>query len=742
MKSAAPVAARGALTAACLAALGGAPARAQTLGATLEPSYSHVETEVSDQGGVTSRRVTDTVTQNYRLSLDAPLTRYLVAAAGGTLLLTDTWGEVDDVSFEEEGREDSLYARLSLGTPVLSAGVAADRRRQRAGASSTAVTESFSGYATWRPLELPEIDLRLGHTNAYDTARRVQDTSTDTAVVTARYTARQYELRYVLDWYRTSDDLRDSVATEINQTVFGTYLDTLFRGRTSLYLSGRFAARNVSIVARGPNATVTRQQFPAAGLSGIEVFPATAEDIVLTPNPQLVDGNTTVGASVNVGFGPSAAGDRDRRDVGARFADQVTPVTTIHVWVDKRLPAEVGSALAASMQVYRSADNRAWTAVPLSAPPVVSAFENRIEITIPEVQASHLKVTLQPLALGVTTDPAYRSILVTEIRFLLVLPASEVDTQQSSTGFSTTGSARTTILRVPDLTWDLTASVAGGTETDVTTWSLLNGLSLAHPLSPRLATNARVARTDYDSGRGREASTNWSAGLIGRPYPTAYWTVTYSGSRFQRNVVDPSSLVPGATVSYVGETTLSNAISALGRADWYDGISTQGNVGASLVTRGGRDTRALNANASLSLTPNPVATLTLGGAYTLSETISPDQESRAEFLRVEAGLALYPTPALSATGTVSRVVVGDRPTTLATVQVNYFPLRGDLQLSCSYQRTLDTEAGTLTDLLAPSLRWNLRRGASLTGTYTYLKAEAPVQTLVSRAVGVALLIAL
>ncbi len=190
---------------------------------------------------------------------------------------------------------------------------------------------------------------------------------------------------------------------------------------------------------RGEGGYVTRQQLPFSGLSAVETFPATAVDIQLAPNPLLIDGNTTATAGINVGFGPTESGDRDARHVGAGFADAVTPVNTIYVWLDRSLPPAVGSALVGSMAVYRSDDNRNWTPVAVVSPPVMSQFANRIEVTIAQTQASYLKVTLLPLAVGVTTDAAYRELFVTEIQLLLVLPASQVPSRQMLRGASRDG---------------------------------------------------------------------------------------------------------------------------------------------------------------------------------------------------------------------------------------------------------------------------------------------------------------
>jgi hypothetical protein len=291
------------------------------------------------------------------------------------------------------------------------------------------------------------------------------------------------------------------------------------------------------------------------------------------------------------------------------------------------------------------------------------------------------------------------------------------------------------ILREPDLAHDITARVSRDSAAAVTTYTLVNGLSLEHALTPSFVVSARGARQDQDAGRGHEGLWQWTASLTGRPYPTAYWTLNYSGS----------------TNDF--EKTVSHSVAALGRADWYQGVSTQANATASLVTQGERVVNAITqparktstgqASGSASFTPNPLVALTLSVLY--SRTVSFTDVTGdvvTESARVGGTLSLTPAPALSAAGTVSKIVLGERPTTLATLQLNYFPLRGDLQLAFAYSKTLDTTAEATTEIYGPTLRWNVRRGVSLTSSYTVLNNVAPVQALSSRIFSTNLLITL
>lgn len=725
-------------------ALVGDVARAlEWLGATLEPSYTHVETDVTGERGLVSHQSSDVLSQKYRLTYDAPLTDRLDASAGLTFVDDRAWTRTDGILSDLHARTSTYFGRLTLGTQVLNAGVGAERREQSALGTSAGefVTESYAGYATWRPLDLPELDLRASHVNTFDADRLAQDTTTDGAFFSARYNTPRSDLRYLLSWVRTTDHLRDSSTTAVEQAALGSRTDSLFGGRTSTYVSARLQSRNTLTESGGGGATVARQQLPVAGLSAIETFPATTDRIVLSANPLLIDGNVTASAGVNVGYAPALAGDRDLRDVAVRFGDETTSVNTLYVWLDRPLTPGVASALAAGVQIYQSLDNQTWTAVALAKPPAPSPFENRLEITIPETRARYLKVVLRPLAVGVTTDGAYRDVFVTELQTLLVLPAALVPRHDSALVVAATAFARTSILRSPDLAHDISLDVAHDSEAPRTRYSIVNGLTLGRKLSAWLAGNARVQRQDLDAGRGHEGNWEWSAALIGNPLPTAYWTVTYSGRTDDQLTTQVS--VPGALATTVRTTTISHSLSALGRADWYDGISSQANATGSIATQGTRTSQSFQASGTTSLTPNTVVTISIGALYNRSLTSSPETgDVLTQYARVDGGLSVTPAPALSGAGTISRIVLGPTPTTLGTLQVNYSPLRGDVQVGVAYSSTLDTAAGTSTQVFTPSLRWNLRRNVSLTSAYTWLRNVVPVQTLVSRAVSVTLLVTL
>lgn len=706
----------GAVLAAALAVAG--RARAEGLTLTLEPNYALVETRSRDAAGKLTLSESQSVRNRGMASFDRRLTDYLTTSLGGTFADNQTWSRSDGLWSETHDRQGSGYGRLALSTPVLTLGLGAERRELIAFTPSapTIVTDAYTGDALWRPVDLPELQLSAMHTDTVDHPRRDRDASSDSASLALRWRQPRYELRYLLSWNQTQDRLHGVDTAGVDQSAIGTRNDAFFGGRITSYLSGKLSTRSGTIRSRGGGGTVTRLQVPVATLSAVVSLPATSQNVQLQPNPSLMDGNTQIGAAVNVGWGLAALGDRDVREVGARFADVVTDVNTFYVWFDKRLSPEVGRALAGAVQVWRSDDDQRWTEVTGAAGRYDPAYDTRVEISFAQIRSRYLKVTLRPLAASVTLDTTFRELVATELQTLLVLPVDQVPRREGSLSLSGSGIAKAVILSRPDLSYDVSASLAHQTDPGLTTYSVVNGVSLAHRLSRTLGASARAARQDVDDGTGHQGGWQWSGGLAWNPLSTAFLSVAYNGSTNDQN----------------HQTT--HAVTGLGRADWYDGITSQLNGAGSISTQGETVSRTGQVTGTTSFSPNPYVTLSIGGLYSRTLVSNPTiGDVMTQYGRADGAVSLYPAPSLTATGTISRVFIGDRPTTLAAVQGSFAPLRSDVQVGLSYSRNLDTEAKTMTEQFSSSLRWNIRTGLSLTAAYTILDSSSPIQTTNTRA---------
>ena len=664
------------------------------------------------------------MTQRYRLSMDRGLTEYLTATAGGSLEDQRGWMEQDGVSSDAHTRSSTLFGRLTLGTPVLNATLGVDRHEQEAFPSATSfITDSYAADANWRPVELPELHVRLAHQDGYDRTRLIRDDSSDTVQLSTKYGTGGFEVRYLADWLQTTDHIHGVQSTAVDQTALVTDAASFLDGRATTYLSGTLQRRDLSTLSTGQGGLVFRKQLPVAGLSAVVALPATTDNVALTANPAVIDGNTAASAAVNLGWSLATLNDTNPREVGAQFADAVTDVNLLYLWTDRPLTGNVATVIRGSIQVRTSTDNLHWSA-PLTATATVSPIQNRIEIAISQIHAKYVKVTIQPLPLAVTTDPSFRDIFVTELEFELALPVTAVPRNASSLYASGSAAVRAVLLRQPELTYDFSGNLTHQTEPSRSTYALSNGLSVHANPRPGLAANARGARVDTNDGVHHEGQWEWSGGLAGRPLPTASWSLTYNGR-------------------YTDDHKLDNSGTAFARAEWWEGIASQASGTGSISTQGLRVARTVQANGSTSFAPNPRVALTVGALYSRTMLSDPEiGESWSQFARVDGTLSLTPGPAFSATATVSRGLIAIRPTTYGTLNLNYAPFRGDVQLSIAYSETLDTAAQYRTRSFTPSLRWNIRGGTFLTASYALVQTSAPVQTTDSRAFTTTLLIVL
>ena len=708
-------------------------ARAEGLALYLEPIYTFGRVETFDQLGRGTETELKVLSQTYRLSFDRSFTPAISVSAGALYEARRTWATDPTGAQTLDGSVRSIYARLMVGMPVLSGGLTYDLSNQISTAATQLWSQNLSGYGSWLPLELPELNLRVNWNQQYDAARISQDSTNLSVLGSARYILNPFEFRYILQWAQPRDNLTGTESSALNQTLQGIYSDRLFEGRSAVYVSLILRNQMLKTIVPGTG-TVSVQQHPVGGLSFVEVFPAQPTDDTLLPNPALIDGNTTGSASVDIGYAPTLAGDDNLRDLGVQFADVITPVNSIQIWVDRLLPPEIASAY--SWAAYQSDDNKTWAQISITGPVVFGPFLNRFEIPIARTQARYVKVVTRPLPAGFTTDTAYANVFVTEAQVFLVQSADSVPRDQANSGALLTVTASTLLWRAANLSWDLSGIAERRTSPGMSTWNLVNTLTASQWLSRTFQVNERIARQDGDEGLGHHGQTDWSLGLLWRPLPTFNGTLVYTGQ-----FVDSRPRLDVDTGTYVVEPAgFTHSLATLARADLYEGISALVNASWSLQNEySGTNHWDGNVNASTTLTPNPWVSLTLGWISNVSLLQVPDEPIVSTYTaRVDASITLRPTNALSAVATVSRILAGTTPSTYGTVQLNYSPLRGDLQFTVIYSKTFDTAAQSTVELFTPGIRWNVRPGIQLNLTYNMLNNTAPVSTLHSRTLSLGL----
>lgn len=721
----------GAALATALVAACSSVARADGYTLQLNPGYFGSTSTTTDETGHETRIESSGITQKYRLSLDQTVYPTLTLSAGGSLDWAMATSRSEGVTRDSDNKRWNGYGRLRGGSNFLSWALDYDHQEQESTSSGTGIPETssalirdtYGGSVSWRPSDLPSIDLRLTRSDAHDRARRSRDQTSDDALVSTRYEpVRNLDLRYSVRAARITDHLNDVRTSELGNSASATWSGAYLDGRGSVYASYSIGALESTVSARGRGGTVSTAQRPIAGLSVVEVFPALPTRVSLAPNSALVDGETSASAGLNLGYsGTSPTGERALRDLGAEFADAVTPVNVLYVYVDRTLPDEVAASF--TWTVYESENNLDWTQVGGTLVGLFDPLLNRFEVSIERRSARYLKVVTRPLAPSVAIPVQFADIFVTELQLYLVVPAEEAVGRSSTLGGNLNASTKFRILDEAQglaLTYDLSTLFTHTSESSQVTYSVTNGLSASRRLARTVTTSGRVERNDTDVGQGHLSGNRWSAVLAYDPIPTLGGALLYSGQLNQTR--DGSST--------------SQTFGAAARADLYQGIATSANVTYGIGRDvAGRHTRTTSVAASATITPNRY--LSMAGSAGVSDSKQsgggrPEQSDQRGL--VEGSAALSPFRALAISGSVTRIFGRSIPgQTLISFGAGFSPFQGgDLQLRYAYQESIDTSGEQRTRTHGPAVRWNVRRGWFVDGGYSFLDSSAPAQDVSSR----------
>ncbi len=697
----------------------------------IEEDYTRSRSSVVDQSRVSQRVDADELRQRYRLVLDRSFFPNLRFNAGGTFEQILGKATSGDVTSDLDSRVTTFFGNLALSGPILSSAVGYNRAEQTSGTPANPfgfVSDELNAVLGWRPTDLPTLSLRFSRRSLHDRDYQLQDSVDDEIHLTSTYAPIQHlDLRYTLLYETPTDRLHHTDLTNVTQSGRVSYDQVVFDGRSALAAEATITNQQMEVRTSAAGGTSTTPIAAIAGYSLVEAFPAAPDRDTLVANPTLINGDVTASAGINLGTSRSLAGDVAFRDLGAQLADAVTNVNTVWVWVDKQLPP----ALAATMQwtAWQSSDNVTWTQVPIVGVPAFNLFQPRFEITIQQTQARYLKVVTSPLGSGVTVDPLYRDIFVTELQLFLVTAAPAPQGWQSTTGATLNASARTQIFR-DVLAWDLSLFLTGGSRPGSSvqsTYVLINGLTFTRRLNVFLASSARVARQEFDQGQGHIGEWLYSASLSATPLPALAGSLVFSGR----------------ADSGAGGSATTNNLSLFAQAALYRGIALGGNASYGIATTTAGQTSDV-ASLLVSTTVQPHEKLTLTGSFGHSDTVStggglPRSSSVAN--RLEATFAFNPVQALYLSAGITRVVSQPHPQTLGNATASFSPFQGgELQFGVTYSETLETTSGT-TRVISPNVRWNMRH-ATLTLRYSLLDTDSDVQTLRSRSFGVNLRIPL
>ena len=707
--------------------------------AQIIPGYQYSNSRTS--GSVNTSSEANAVTQVYRLQIGQAFLPSLRLDLGGFLNWDLGWAKGGGVSIDTDRKLWNADARLSFGTNPLT-GQLYYQFNQRLGettagglsfAQPTLNRELLGFSGTWSAAELPRLNLLLFQNHTYDTAHEVTDQLVRTVTLTAEYApVAPLSLRYGLNYSRGENRLNGATGDLLGQTIFAGYGQSFGEG-FALVGASYTGTLLLASTYGAAGSRIPLQQFPRGGLSLVEPVTVTPSFVTLQPNPAIVDGNTAVGAGLDIGFGASLLGDTRYREAGAAFTDALTEVQLIYLWVDRRLPPEVAAAF--SWTAYRSDDNQNWTQVPLAGPVVFAPFDNRFEIPVASARAPYFKVVTRPLAAGVTQDPLFSSILVTEIQLFRLVTSTGATTSITTYSGTAAASARLLLLPSVNLTYQFAGLVFHRTNPANANWNLSNTFSAYRQLGPIFSLRGQIehtlGKTLYQSEEVLQNNLRFSAGVDALFLPTLSSSLTYQAQL-------------GFIASAVNQSYQSLSFTTL--AEFYKGINFNVNLGYTTGTGGDNSAPFTNSNAtaSLSIVPNPVLTLTGTFGYSgFSRTNPAGLREVTDTGQVSGSVIVSPIPALYGAATVTWYPWIAGQTTVTNLNANFSPFQGGaLLLTISYNQTFDPANDTRSLFWGPSLRWTIRRSTFLTASYSQARNSYSTYQTVSNFVSVILTITL
>ena len=726
---------RAVLAAAALSVAGRpAPAAAdgilQSIASSQEITYSLLSTKTTDPSGTTTKTESESYGSRSHLRVNYDLLPKLNLNAGGTFEKTFSELTSDLAALETELTRVRPYAWLTLRDPVGSAAVGydlADDSVKTSGQPDSALTrQTYSAQLSWRPPDLPWTQARYARSTTRDDPLALVNIEDDQLFLKSEYSYRGLNAHYAGTYLDTRDKIREIDTRQISHEGKLSYATTVLDGRVSLSTDNRLRLSELTTETggrfTGPGGAAADLVTPVAGLSALDDTPLSD---ALGPNSALIDGDTTTGAGVNLGF-PGPGGDFRRRNLGLDLGAAVA-VSRLRVWVDGWgpgiLPADITGWF--SWDIYTSADNLTWSLHATVAPAIFGPFDRRFEINFPTATARYIKAVTRPLPGGIvgsTDSSLYPNIIIAEVQAFVdrtVPGAGQQRVIRTETLVRTHNvDIRAVLFRSPSLYYRFNGDYQEIDPDAETRYSMSNGLFFTHRFHPIVSASANAS---WELGKERDETRTgfrYYGSVATTPLKTLTNSLVYSGNR-----------------EWAGETTTTNNSLVLhNTAQLYRGLDATLNLGAQLTSSRQGDgasssRRELYVNLGTGISPHPSLTLTSYYLGKLSHTSADGAEGASDTTenRWDLGLSFTPFPTLFLSATVNiGSATGEETTVVQNYGVSWSPFRdGTLQLSLYYAENHLAEDAS-SRIIQPTVRWYLstRRRTYLEASYQLNTSEA------------------
>jgi hypothetical protein len=692
-----PLVGRLALSVAAILAPAAIPAGAQTASGYVELTATSNDVETEDPGGQRSEGEGGSFQQRYGLDLAWTLYPNFTVRAGGLFDRADASAEGDFGSTDATLTRIRPYLNARLRTAIFSAYLEFFRteQEQETGVSSTRdIQDSYRATLGWRPIDLPSLTIRLIRTEDFDENRRFRDTTTDIFDLTSKYSpVDELQLYYRGQLQEFNDNLLDNNTERTFHSGRVTYGDAWWDRRVRFDAEYDVDYRATETTSSGLG-DIFSPLFPFGGLS---VNSDELINVMLSPNPALIDADPVVNAGIDLLYS-GASGDNRLRHIGLDFGSPVT-LNTLFLTVDRNLTSAIAALYV--WDVYTSDDNLVWVerASSSTPPPPTVTFGPilpRFEIGFADLTTRYVKVVTSPLdtnSLGPSNIP---NIFVTELGAALRTPAAEVEGRSSATSQLLSSSLRTRILESPALTHELAYSYRDPGTSARSTYDLSNGLSLRHAWNEVYSMTARLAHQRSQQQTGEQDGWVYTASLRANPFPTLQNTLVFSGR----------------SLNLDGESSDSQSLFLYSNAELYEGINANLGVGASTLDRdNGESVETARLNAQMTLVPHRTVSFNLtfqnrrskrsGGA--LPEERIETRRRREVSVSYRPLNTLYFFFSYRQEGGFAG---GDRFLRSYSASWSPFP-GGALQFIFGFDERYQSELDTLSRFVTPRIRWNM-----------------------------------
>lgn len=667
--------------------------------ADFEYQNSTSETKNKDTGEVVESE-SSRFRQLYNLDIQKRIYPNIILRGGGIFELDNLRSFSAGVDSDIDERIIRPFVGLDLTNPVYTAGIGYRRTDIEESITGVQTTRDFrdeyNALLSWRPAGLPRSTLNYIRTETYDSLDTV-DRIQDLLSFNTTYDWRRFFLNYTYSFNNVDNRITDFKTLDQAHTGRVDYSRDFFNRRLSLNTSYRISYSSTEFPGTG---TGTLPVFRSDGLFSIDSTPS--DGPALDSNTALFDGNLTASGGIDIGL---AGDETTQTNIGLDFGTPAI-MDTLYVWVDRALTSTIANSF--SWEIYTSPDNTdasTWTLYSTEFPAPFGVFNNRFEITFPEVETRFIKVVTRPLSPVVIDAAGFPNIFVTEIEALSTISSETAEKISTIGHYYNLG-----------LLWRLSEKTSAGynfyysmrekepiSERDTL---ISNGINISHRFSGIFTGSARLLRTDSMRRDVDSTSYNYGALLRADYLETFSQRLSYSGT----NLKEDDGL------------SSTNTVLLRNIAELYKGWNANLDLGYSWSTplEGGRR-RSTLLRLETNIIPNQKLTLDIN--YSVTRTVEsgePVQLRQTGILQA----SFLPMRTLSLFARITVQELPDSTDIFQNYSVNWSPFPdGAIQFFVNYNEILspDEEEDTI---MGAGLRWSITRKAFLEVSYNIIESKS------------------